>query len=126
MISKMIQAVILSGSLAVAGTASANDRNVIVPVIAGAAVGAVLATLISHSGRNDYQQPRYQHYQPRPRYAPQYQPVAYVPVRRQVVYRRVEPVYGNPYDHGRNWHGDRGYNRGYDRGYDRGRGDGRW
>lgn len=122
MISKMIQAVILSGSLAVAGTASANDRNVIVPVIAGAAVGAVLATLISSSGRNDYQQPRYQNYQPQPRYAPQYQPVAYVPVRQQVVYRRFEPVRGNHYDRGydrgRDWHGDRGY--------DQGRGNGRW
>lgn len=122
MFSKMIQAVVLSGSLIAAGTASANDRNVIVPVIAGAAVGAVLATIISQSGRDDYQRPRYQGYEPQPHYQPQYQPVAYVPVGPRVEYRRFVPVQRGYYDHGPS----RNYDRGYGHGAYQGRGDGRW
>ena len=117
MFSKMTKALILSGLLVAATAASANERDVIVPVIAGAAVGAVLATVISGSGHDHH--PRYQGYQPQPRYQPQYQPVAYVPVRPQVEYRRFAPPPPRGYY-------DRGYHRGYDRGYDHGRGDGRW
>jgi hypothetical protein len=125
MFSKMTQALILSGCLIVAGTASASDRNVIVPVIAGAAVGAVLATVLSGSGQQH--RPQYQGYQPQPRYAPQYQPVAYVPVAPRVEYRRFAPPPPHGYyDRGHNGGHDRGYDRGYDRGHDRGRGDGRW
>ncbi|MDH0745644.1 hypothetical protein N5D61_04720 [Pseudomonas sp. GD03842] len=79
MISKMTKALILSGCLVAAGAASAADRDVVVPVIAGAAVGAVLATVISGSG-HDHHRPDYRDYRPRPRYQPVYQPVAYVPV----------------------------------------------
>lgn len=122
MFSKMIQAVVLSGSLVAAGAVSANDRNVIVPVIAGAAVGAVLATIISNSNRNDYQRPQYQGYQPQPRYQPQYQPVAYVPVGPRVEYRRFDPPHRGYYDRGPNRYDDRGYGNGHYQG----RGDGRW
>lgn len=89
MISKMTKVLILSGCLIAAGTASANERNVIVPVIAGAAVGAVLATVISKSNHDRDRGPRY--YQPRPHYQPRYQPVAYVPVGPRVEYRRFAP-----------------------------------
>jgi len=122
MFSKMIQAVVLSGSLIAAGAASANDRNVIVPVIAGAAVGAVLAIISSNSGHDNYQRPQYQGYQPQPRYQPQYQPVAYVPVRPRVEYRRFDPPHRGYYDRGPGHFDDRGYGNGHYQG----RGDGRW
>ena len=68
MFAKMTQALLLTGCLIGAGTASATDRNVVVPVIAGAAVGAVLATALS-SARHDH------HHRP----APRYRPMAYAP-----------------------------------------------
>lgn len=117
MMSKMTQALVLSGLLAGAGMASASERNVIVPVIAGAAVGAVLAAVISqsHNDRHD----RYQDYRPQPRYAPRYQPqyreVVYVPVRERVEYRRFAPPPPRGY-----------YDGGYRRGFDHGRGNDRW
>jgi hypothetical protein len=101
MFTKMTQALILTVCLAAAGTASATDRTVIVPVIAGAAVGAVLATAIS-SAKHDHA-PRHSHDRPR------YRPVAYVPVAPRVEYRRVAPpprhyyrgdrYRGNAHDH---------------------------
>lgn len=126
MFSKMTKALILSGCLVVAaGTANADERNVIVPVIAGAAVGAVLATAISGSGHEHHRPaphyrpgpgyqpaPRYQpapHYQAAPHYQTYYQPVAYVPVAP----RRFAPPPPPPH-------------RYHDGGHDRGRGDGRW
>lgn len=122
MFSKMTQVLILSGSLLVAGAATANERDVIVPVIAGAAVGAVLATVLSNSGRDHdrprYQeyrpQPRYQQYRPQPRYQPQYQAVRYVPVR-PVEYRRYDPPRGGYYDHGPRRDYDHGRGRDRDR-----------
>jgi len=130
MFSKITKVLILSGCLVAAGAASANGRDVIVPVIAGAAVGAILATVISGSNHDNYR-PQYQGYQPQPRYQPQYQPryqpVAYVPVATRVEYRRFDPrpprgYYngGYGYDHGRDGGRDR------DRGFDHNRGDGRW
>ncbi|HEX8593043.1 MAG TPA: hypothetical protein VF682_07165 [Pseudomonas sp.] len=122
MFSKMTKALILSACLIAAGTASANGRDVIVPVLAGAAVGAVLATVISGSSRDHYR-PQYESYQPQPRYQPQYQPVAYVPVASRVEYRRFDSRPPRGYyerDH------DRGYNRGHDRDSDHNRRDGRW
>jgi hypothetical protein len=117
MLSKMSHALILSGLLAAAGTASASERNVIVPVIAGAAVGAVLAAAISQS--NHHGRERYQDYRPQPRYAPryqqQYQRVVYVPVRERVEYRRFAPPPPRGY-----------YDGGYRRGFDHGRGYDRW
>jgi len=116
MFSKMTQALILSGCLLAAGAASASDRNVVVPVIAGAAVGAVLATVIADSGHDHY---RPQDYRPQPRYQPVYQPVAYVPVAPRVEYRRFAPPPPHGYYNG-------GHDRGYDHRYDHGRGEGRW
>ncbi|WP_296257306.1 MULTISPECIES: hypothetical protein [unclassified Pseudomonas] len=113
MISKMTQALILSGCLVAAGAASADERDMVVPVIAGAAVGAVLATVISGAGHNHHRA-YYQDYRPQPRYQPVYQPVAYVPVQR-VEYRRYAPPPPRGYD-----------DRGYGRHFDQGRGDGRW
>ena len=67
MISKMSKVLILAGCLVAAGTASAADRDVVVPVIAGAAVGAVLMTALSDSGGHHHRH----HYAPQPvRYAP--------------------------------------------------------
>lgn len=117
MFSKMTKALILSGCLVAAGAASASERDVIVPVIAGAAVGAVLATVISGSGHDHYR-PQYQGYRPQPHYQQQYQRVAYVPVER-IEYRRFAPPAPHGYYNG-------GPGRGYERGYDHGRGDGRW
>ncbi|MFJ3483085.1 hypothetical protein ACIPL1_06835 [Pseudomonas sp. NPDC090202] len=110
MFSKMTKALILSGCLVAAGAASADERNVIVPVIAGAAVGAVLATVLSDSG-HDHHRPHYQNYAP----APRYQPVAYYAPPPPVVYRRYEAPRPRGY-----------YDAGYHRGYDQHRGDGRW
>ena len=109
MFSKMTQALILSGCLIAAGTASASDRDVIVPVIAGAAVGAVIATVISGSNHDHYR-PQYRAYPPQPRY----QPVAYYVPAPRVEYRRYAPPPPHGYYNG-------GYGRGYGQGYDRGR-----
>lgn len=111
MISKLTKVLLLSASLLAAGTASATERSIVVPVIAGAAVGAVLATAISHSQRIDRP-----HYRPAPP-PPRYQPVAYVPVVPQPHRFAPPPPRG---------HYDRHYDRGYDRGHDRGRGGDRW
>ncbi len=119
MFSKMTQALILSGCLVAAGAASANERDVIVPVIAGAAVGAVLATVIAGSGHEHHYRPQYQGYQPVPRYPVRYQSVAYVPVAPRVEYRRFEAPSPHGYYNG-------GYHRGFDRGFDQGRRDSRW
>jgi hypothetical protein len=115
MISKMTQALILTGTLVAAGAANASDRNVIVPVIAGAAVGAVVATLASNSHHDHYRPARY-YAPPPPRYVPRYQPVVYAPPPPPVVYRRFEP----PRPHG--YH-DGVWSHGHDRGYDH---RGRW
>ncbi|MEG5262848.1 hypothetical protein TRP66_00945 [Pseudomonas sp. JDS28PS106] len=68
MFAKMTQALLLTGCLIGAGTASASDRNVVVPVIAGAAVGAVLATALSNAGQDHHHRP-----------APRYREMAYAP-----------------------------------------------
>jgi hypothetical protein len=111
MFSKMTQVLMLTGCLIAAGTASASERDVIVPVIAGAAVGAVLATVLSGSDNDHHSRPQYRGYQPQPRYQPRYQPVAYVPVAPRVEYRRVGPP-PRGYDGGHYRHDDRGYDRG--------------
>lgn len=103
MISKMTQALILTGALLTAGAASASEGDVIVPALAGAAVGAVLVTLISNSGNDQPHHSRDRGHAP-PRFQPRYQPVAYVPVRP-------------PAPHG---HYARGHDRGHDSRHDRG------
>ncbi|RRV10290.1 hypothetical protein EGJ27_01295 [Pseudomonas sp. v388] len=104
MFSKMTKVLILTGLLIASGAASANDRNVIVPVIAGAAVGAVLATVIASKG-NDRD-----HRHERPRYHR-----AYAPAPPRMQYRRYAPPPRHHYD-----------NRRYDRGHDSYRGGRRW
>ncbi len=95
MISKMTQALILSGCLIAAGTASAGERNVIVPVIAGAVVGAVVAGALSGPvHEHHYYRPAYQGYYQQPVYQPVYQPVAYVPAPPPRPY-----YYGGHYRH---------------------------
>ncbi|MDD1965776.1 hypothetical protein NPS29_10640 [Pseudomonas putida] len=117
MISKMTQALVLTGTLIAAGAANASDRNVIVPVIAGAAIGAVVATVASNSHHHHRPARYYAPPPPPPRYVPRYQPVYYAPPP-PVVYRRFEP----PRPHG---YYDGGWRRGHDRGWDHRR-DGRW
>lgn len=83
MFAKMTQVLLLAGCLIGAGTASASDRNVVVPVIAGAAVGAVLATALSA---------RHDHHHGPSRPSPRYRPRAYVPVAPRFEYRRPAPA----------------------------------
>ncbi|GAB7528732.1 hypothetical protein PS3A_11410 [Pseudomonas sp. 3A(2025)] len=91
MFSKMTKILMLSASLLMAGTATATaaDRNVIVPVVAGAAVGAVLATVIA---RNDRHDDRHYDRRPPPReYRHHREPVRYVPVRPRYEHHRYAP-----------------------------------
>lgn len=104
MFSKMTKALILSGFLIASGAASANDRNVIVPVIAGAAVGAVLATVIAKKGHDrDYRHER-----------PRYQRVVYAPAPPRMHHRRYAPPPRHHYDNRHDRH-DRRYDRGHRR-----------
>lgn len=93
MFSRILKVGLLTGCLVVAGQASAADRNVVVPVLAGAAVGAVLVAVLAnasddddrrHSPRHYHQPPRHQHHYARqlPR-AVKYRP-------KRVEYMRVE------------------------------------
>ena len=84
MISRISQVVLLSGCLAVAGGASAFEReDLIVPVMAGVAVGVLLGSAghddHRHHQRN-YRQPQVVYYQPRPARVYRYAPVRYVAV----------------------------------------------
>jgi hypothetical protein len=93
MLSRISKVGLLVGCLVAAGSASAFERSDVVPVIAGAAVGALLATALAdddhdhHHEHHDryparpmaYREPQrmpYAHYRPVP------QPVRYVPVRQ--------------------------------------------
>ncbi|BAP43313.1 hypothetical protein NRB16_13960 [Pseudomonas sp. LJDD11] len=105
MFSKITKILMLSASLLVAGTASAADRNVIVPVLAGAAVGAVAATLIA---RNDRDDDRHRYYRKPPReyreyrhYRRHHPPVQYVPVRPYYEQRHYAPPPPHYYRHDR-------------------------
>jgi hypothetical protein len=122
MFSKLSQVLLLSASLLMAGTASADQRDVLVPVIAEAAVGAVVATVISRSGHERAPQV-YQGYAPTPRY----QPVAYVPVAPRMDPRRFSPPPHRGYYQeyrGRHDRHDKHYKHG--RGQGRGHDNGRW
>lgn len=103
MFSKMTKILMLSASLLMGGTATATaaDRNVVVPVVAGAAVGAVLATVIARNDRHDDR--RYDRRPPPREYRHHYQPVRYVPVRPRYEHRRYAPA---PRYHYRNDHRD--------------------
>lgn len=69
MFSRILKVGLLACCLVAAGNASA-DRNVVVPVLAGAAVGAVLVAVLANSSddRRRYQEPRHYHRQPQPRH----------------------------------------------------------
>ena len=95
MFSRILKIGLLTGCLITASAASAADRNVVVPVLAGAAVGAVLVAVLSndsddrHSHRHSR---RYQH-QPKPhvhhhRHAPR--AIRYRPKRVEYVMVPVE------------------------------------
>lgn len=72
MFSRILKAGFLAGCLVVAGTASAADRNVVVPVLAGAAVGAALVSVLANASDDDHRhQPPRHAYQP-PRLASRY------------------------------------------------------
>lgn len=100
MISRVSQVVLLAGCLAVAGGAFAFEREeLIVPVIAGVAVGVLLGSAFDDRRddrhHRDYRQPpRVVYYQPRPvrhhryRHAPRHIHYVAVPVRE-----------GRRYDH---------------------------
>ncbi|MFL9812197.1 hypothetical protein D7241_02940 [Stutzerimonas sp. VN223-3] len=70
MFGRIIKVGLLAGCLIMAGTASASDRNVVVPVLAGAAVGAVLVAVLSKSDddHHEYRQPRHAQHRPHARY----------------------------------------------------------
>lgn len=90
MFAKLTKALLLSSCLVaagVAGTASADERDLIVPVIAGAAVGALIAGSWDDGGHHHHE----------PRYAPQPRPVMYAPVPQPVYYQPApQPVYYRP------------------------------
>ncbi len=95
MFSRILKVGLLAGCLVAAGHASAADRNVAVPVLAGAAVGAVLVAVLANASDDDHrhQPPRHYHQPPRhhghyPRQVPRavkYRPkqVKYVVVERR-------------------------------------------
>jgi hypothetical protein len=101
MFAKLTKALLLSTCLVaagVAGTASADERNLIVPVIAGAAVGALIASNWDNGGHHHHHEQRYAprpvYYQPAPRpvyYQPAPQPVYYQPAPRPVYYQPAPP-----------------------------------
>ncbi|WP_225775939.1 hypothetical protein [Pseudomonas sp. Marseille-Q5115] len=94
MFAKLTKALLLSTCLVaagVAGTASADERNFIVPVVAGAAVGALIASNWDNGGHHHHDGPRYA---PPPRqvvYVPAPQPVYYRPAPQVVYYRPAPP-----------------------------------
>ncbi|MBA1263300.1 hypothetical protein [Stutzerimonas stutzeri] len=79
MFSRILKVGLLTGCLVAAGNASAADRNVVVPVLAGAAVGAVLVAVLAdspddrhrhHSARHHHRPPAPKYYRHYPRHAP--------------------------------------------------------
>ncbi|MGN5595395.1 hypothetical protein [Stutzerimonas nitrititolerans] len=78
MFSRILKVGLLAGCLIAAGTASAADRNVVVPVLAGAAVGAVLVAVLAdssddrhrHHAVRHHHRPPPRHYVHHPRHAP--------------------------------------------------------
>lgn len=94
MFTKLSKALVLSTALAmagVAGTASADERNVIVPVIAGAAVGALIASSWDN-GHHRHRHDRYERrYAPPPRYYQPARPVYYQRAPQPVYYQQIPP-----------------------------------
>lgn len=102
MLTKWTKALLLSTCLVsagVVGTASADERNLVVPIIAGAAVGALIASNWHGGGHhhhrdNDYAPPRPVYYRRAPRpvyYQPAPQVIYYQPPPRPVYYRPAPP-----------------------------------
>lgn len=93
MFAKLTKAALLSACLVAAGaagSASADERDLVVPMIAGAAVGALIATNWDNNGH---------HHPHEPRYAPRPQPVMYVPAPQPVYYQPAPPPPHRPWDH---------------------------
>lgn len=94
MFSRILKIGLLTGCLITASAASAADRNVVVPVLAGAAVGAVLVAVLAKDSddRHDHRNRRYQHQPKRHvhhhRHAPR--AVTYRPKRIEYVMVPVE------------------------------------
>ncbi|QGZ30380.1 hypothetical protein [Stutzerimonas stutzeri] len=99
MFSRTLKVGLLVGCLVVAGHASAADRNVVVPVLAGAAVGAVLVAVLANASDDDHRHQPPRHYRQPPRHHVQHRR----PVPRVVHYRpkRVEYVVIERRDQGR-------------------------
>ena len=78
MFSRILKVGLLAVCLAAAGNASATDRSVVIPVLAGAAVGAVLVAALSDSSddrhrphvRHHHSPPPPKRYAHHPRHAP--------------------------------------------------------
>lgn len=68
MFSRILKVGLLAGCLVAAGTASAADRNVVVPVLAGAAVGAVLVAVLADSSDDRHRHAVRHHHRPPPRH----------------------------------------------------------
>lgn len=68
MFSRILKVGLLAGCLVAAGTASAADRNVVVPALAGAAVGAVLVAVLSDSSDDRHRHAVRHHHRPPPRH----------------------------------------------------------
>ncbi|UFH49195.1 hypothetical protein [Pseudomonas sp. KNUC1026] len=83
MFSKMTKILLLSGCLigaSVASTsASARPSDVIVPALAGVAVGAIIAGSMDGGGGHHHYRERYYEPQPQPRYYYEARPVYYAP-----------------------------------------------
>lgn len=107
MFAKLTKAVLLSTCLVgagVVGTASADERNLIVPAIAGAAVGALIASSWDNGGHHHRHEAR-RYYEERYYAPPPPRPVMYVPAPPPVVYyrRAPQPVYYQPGPPPRHW-----------------------
>jgi len=95
MFSRILKIGLLAGCLVAASAASAADRNVAVPVLAGAAVGAVLVAVLSNDSDDRHGNQHSRRYQPQPkrhvhyhRHAPRV--VKYRPQRVEYVMVPVE------------------------------------
>jgi len=65
MFSRILKFGLLTGCLVAASAASAADRNVVVPVLAGAAVGAVLVAVLAKDSDDRHQRARHYRHQPK-------------------------------------------------------------
>jgi hypothetical protein len=101
MFAKFTKALLVSTCLVaagVAGTAAADERDLIVPVIAGAAVGALIAGNWDNGGHHHRDERRHERH-----YAPQPRQVMYVPARPVYYQPAPRPMYYQPAPPPRHW-----------------------